>query len=226
MRDTIRILIASDVRLYRDGLANALQSLGEFVIAAAVGAADAVAAAQRLRPELVLLDLAGSQRLALLRELAAIEGPAVVVLALENSSDEVLGCIEAGARGYLTRDGSLADLVATLHSVACGELLCSPHVAALLVRRLADLSAHRLANAYSPLTQREMEIVSLLDRGLTNKAIAATLGIELATVKNHMHNILSKLHVRRRADVSASLRNAERDARSAYGRGTMPRPRR
>lgn len=224
MNDTIRVLIASDVRLYRDGLVSALQSVAGFTIISAVSAMDVVVATRHARPDLVVLDLAAPRRLALLRELAALEGPAVVVLALENSSDEVLACVEAGARGYLTRDGSLDELVATLRSVARGEMLCSPDVAALLVRRLADLSAMRFSSVYTPLTQRELEIVSLLERRLTNKSIAATLGIELATVKNHIHNILSKLHVRRRSDVTASLRGGA-DARDLPGRDVAPRPR-
>jgi DNA-binding NarL/FixJ family response regulator len=223
MNDTIRVLIASDVRLYRDGLVNALQAVSGFAVASAVSALDGVAAARHLRPDLILLDLAAPRRIALLRELAALDGPAVVVLALEDSSDEVLACVEAGARGYLTRDGTLDDLVATLRSVARGEMPCSPDVAALLVRRLADLSALRVASAYTPLTHRELEIVALLDRDLTNKSIAATLGIELATVKNHIHNILSKLHVRRRTDVTASLGAAGRFGQ-APGRAVHPRP--
>ena len=228
MDDTIRVLIASDVRLYRDGLVSALQSLAEFTVVSAVSALDAVGAARRLHPDLVVLDLAAPRRLASLRELAALGGPAVVVLALENSSDEVLACVEAGARGYLTRDGSLDELVATLRSVARGEMPCSPDVAALLVRRLADLSALRFASVYTPLTQRELEIVSLLERRLTNKSIAAALGIELATVKNHIHNILSKLNVRRRSEVTASLRGGADGVSpvDAPGRGVGPRPRR
>lgn len=220
MADTNRIVIASDVRVYRDSLCSALQRIADFEVVAAVDAAGAVLAARRILADVVLLDLGAPRRFEVLQALAAIPGPPVVVLALEDSGTEVLACIEAGARGYVTRAGSLDDLVATVRSVARGEMLCSPRIAAMMVRRLATLASVHSAAVYSPLTNREREIVRLLDRGLANKAIAHALGIEIATVKNHIHHILEKLHVHRRADAVMCLR---RTGAPGASRGAGPR---
>lgn len=206
MADVNRIVIASDVRLYRESLRNVLQRIADLDVVATVAAADAGVVARQMCADVVLLDLAAPRRFDVLHALATPSGPAVVVLALDDNGSEVLSCIEAGARGYVTREGSVDDLVATVRSVARGEMLCSPRFAAVMVQRLAALASARVTDESTPLTSREREIVALLDRGLANKEIARTLGIEVATVKNHIHNILEKLHVRRRAEAAARLR--------------------
>jgi len=112
----------------------------------------------------------------------------------------VLLCAEAGAAGYVPCDGTIDNLVDTIHSVARGELLCSPRIAATLFRalhvRVPKPDADRLALT---LTAREREIAPLIDRGLSNKEIAAHLRIEAATVKNHVHNLLESFRSRRAA---------------------------
>jgi len=105
------------------------------------------------------------------------------------------------------RDGTLADLRAVIESVARGEVVCSPRIAASLLRRIADLAAEREPPPPElRLTSREIEIVELIDQGLSNKEIAQRLSIALPTVKNHVHSILDKLHVHRRAEAAARLR--------------------
>jgi len=105
------------------------------------------------------------------------------------------------------RAASVEDLVAALESVGRGELLCSAQTAAALLRRVAALAAGRSAPAQplSNLTRREREIGGLLEAGLSNKDIAVQLGIEVATVKNHVHNVLEKLQVHRRGQAAARL---------------------
>jgi two-component system nitrate/nitrite response regulator NarL len=122
---------------------------------------------------------------------------------------EILECAEAGVAGYVTRNGSLADLIATIESVGRDEIIVSPRVAAALVRRLALLAAERRGpSARRALTSRERDVVMLLEGGLSNKEIAERLCIEVTTVKHHVHNILKKLRVSRRGEAAAKLRGA------------------
>ena len=209
------VIIATDVRLYGDGLAHALRADGRLaVIGSASSTAAAFAMAHALRPGVMLLDAAMPGALAGLRATRA-ELPAlrVVAFAVSDAAEDVLACVEAGAAAYLSRAGTVDDLVTTVARVTRGEAHCEPRVTAALFRRLADLAdAAEPAPAHDAafLTGREIEIVALIDEGLTNKAIAARLRICPATVKNHVHNILEKLHVRRRAEAASQLRNASR----------------
>jgi two-component system, NarL family, nitrate/nitrite response regulator NarL len=136
----------------------------------------------------------------------------VVALGVPETDGHVLACIEAGVAGYVPRDGSLETLVATLMGVDRGEVLCSPRIIGSLFRRVAELAAQPQP-PLERLTVRELEILELIDQGLTNKEIARRLCIELSTVKNHVHNILEKLQVRRRADAAAWMVNGWRGRR-------------
>src|SRR5205823_14959048 len=127
----------------------------------------------------------------------------VVALGVADAEPEMLACIEAGVVGLVSRDASFAELVATLVGAARGEVHCSPRFAGVLARRVASLAARRDADpALDRLTARECEIVALVEQNLSNKEIAVRLGIEVATVKNHVHNLLDKLQVHRRSDVA------------------------
>jgi two-component system nitrate/nitrite response regulator NarL len=207
---TVSVLVVSDVRLYRHGLAEILaRHEGIEVVGTAANTPDAVAAARSHPPALVLLDVTMPAGVETIR---AVVGalPAAKVLALTVTDDEeqVIAWAEAGVSGYVTRESSLDDLVAAIHSARRGELICSPRLAATLLRRVRSLSAGVPAGAFGEpaLTTRELEIVDLLDAGLSNKEIASRLYIEVATVKNHVHNILEKLRARRRSEVGAIRR--------------------
>ena len=203
---TIRVFIVTPIRLYQDGLASALAGTpGIEVVGSASGCDEALARVRELAPDVVLVDTAGTEGVATVRALAGV-GSAVIVLAVPEHEDEILRWAEAGVAGYVTRDGSLDDLLAMVGSVARGETLCSPRVAASLFRRVAALAAEQGAQPLSRLTSRELQIVGLIGEGLSNKEIARQLHIELATVKNHVHNILEKLQVKRRGEVAARLR--------------------
>ncbi len=107
----------------------------------------------------------------------------------------------------MTREASLEELVEVVESVARGESLLAPRIGALLLRRVAEAAGHKRApTAAGRLTPRELQVVGLIDEGLSNKQIAARLSIELATVKNHVHSILEKLEVERRAEAAARVR--------------------
>jgi DNA-binding NarL/FixJ family response regulator len=134
-------------------------------------------------------------------------GTRVVVLGVHEVESEVMACAEAGVAGYVTREASLEELVNVVESVARGESLLAPRIGALLLRRVAEAAKHsRIPAAVDRLTPREIEIVGLIDEGLSNKQIAGQLSIELATVKNHVHSILEKLEVGRRAEAAARVR--------------------
>jgi DNA-binding NarL/FixJ family response regulator len=122
------------------------------------------------------------------------------------ADDEIVQLAEAGVDGLVTRDASLADVLDAVAAAVRRETLTSPTVAAVLLRRVASLAGERRPAETSSLTRREREIVALIGRGLSNKEIAQSLRIELSTVKNHVHNILEKLHVPRRTDAVAAAR--------------------
>jgi two-component system, NarL family, nitrate/nitrite response regulator NarL len=210
-----RVVIVSGLRLLRDGLSDALGRASGIGVAAAVADADqARVAIAAHAPTLVLIDMEMRDSLALVREISAVPcAPKIVVFAVSDSEDALLAYIEAGICGYVARDGSLSDVVATVESVRRGETIVSPKLAASLFRRLASQRrpAAVASNPAEPeLTSREREILRLVEQGMTNKEIARSLGIELATVKNHVHHVLEKLKVSRRGQAAARARGVTR----------------
>jgi two-component system nitrate/nitrite response regulator NarL len=162
------------------------------------------------RPDVVLLGMDLPEGVALLRLIAGEHTAArIVALGLDERDGRVIECAEAGIAGYVAPGTRLAALAPLVRSVAAGEAACSPRIAARLLERVAALAS---ASGPQPpggaLTPREREIVALIDDGLSNKQIARRLGIELATVKNHVHNVLRKLEVSGRAEAAALLRRA------------------
>jgi DNA-binding NarL/FixJ family response regulator len=204
----IRMIIVSPVRLYREALASALAAktgIGE--VATCEQSVDALRLARRVVPHVLLLDtyLTGSSTVARLftRELPQIK---IVALALPETVQRVVAYVEAGVVGYLPREGSIEDLIAVVQHVEQGQTLCSPVIAAGLMHRVADLACDNGSRrAQSRLTARELEVADHIARGMSNRAIAASLGIELCTVKNHVHNILDKLGATQRSDVATCL---------------------
>jgi DNA-binding NarL/FixJ family response regulator len=208
----IRIFIAAQVRLYREGLVDMLaREPGFSVVGTTGGRNEIVERVRALHPNVVLLDAALPESLITVRELADATPAKVIALASPETEAAVVAGAEAGISGYVTHDDSPADLVATIRSVNRGDLLCSPRVAGALLRRVATLASDRSAGRHDArLTSRELEILRLLDEGLSNKQIARQLSIELATVKNHVHHILDKLGVARRGEAVARFRNGGR----------------
>jgi DNA-binding NarL/FixJ family response regulator len=206
--ETINIMVVSDVRLYREGLAGSLAQRHRLAVIATANNLDDTTRLDELNPDVVVLDMSARGSLDAIRRVSSSSTRArIVAFAVEETERDVLLCAEAGAAGYVACDGTIDDLVNTIHSVARGELLCSPRIAATLFRALHAQGARpdgdRLALT---LTAREREIAPLIDRGLSNKEIAAHLRIEVATVKNHVHNLLEKLQVASRGEAAARLR--------------------
>jgi DNA-binding NarL/FixJ family response regulator len=178
---------------------------GFVVLGAAEDGPRALACVLELPVDLVLIDMAGEDCHELVR---AITGLArfvkVVALAVSERDPEVAALAEAGISGYVRREASVDELVATLRAALRGEVLCSPRVAASLVRRVATLAANAAPEpVLNRLTMRERQIINLIREGLSNKQIARRLSIEVTTVKNHVHNILHKVNLSTRAEVAA-----------------------
>ena len=130
----------------------------------------------------------------------------LVAIGIADSDTEVIACAERGFAAYVTRDGCVDELVATIRAAGKGELTCSPRIAGTLMRRLGALAAElHPASSMARLTRREQEIAALMRQDLSNKEIATRLRIEVATVKNHVHNVLDKLQVHRRSDAARLL---------------------
>jgi DNA-binding NarL/FixJ family response regulator len=206
--------LVSDVPLYRDGVARTLAGAREIaVVGSAASADEATVLVRRLTPDVVLMDMAMPHAFDVARDIAQhCPQTRVVALAIPEVDHEVVACAEVGVVGYVARNGSVSDAIDVISSAARGEALCSPRIVASLLRRIAALAAERqhggapVNGAQKPalagLTTRETEILALLKRGLSNKMIARRLGIELATVKNHVHSVFGKLGLRRRAEAA------------------------
>jgi two-component system, NarL family, nitrate/nitrite response regulator NarL len=201
----LRLFVVTGIRLYREGLAEILARLPDIdEVGTAEDGRNGLAGVSRFRPHIVLLDMSLLDSLETARAMArGTPSAKVVALAVPETQAHVLACAEAGIAGYVPREGSLHDLVTTLRHVVRGEAVCSPHIAAGLLRRVAALSERAAPRPIARLTEREREIVDLVAMGMANREIANQLGIELCTVKNHVHNILEKLGVRHRNEVAA-----------------------
>ena len=197
----IRVLLVDDQGLFREALATllGLHSQLEIVGEAADGEAG-VALAQTLRPDVVLMDLRmpGMSGVEATRRLRSLVPEArVLVLTTFEDDDEVLAAIEAGAAGYMLKASPAEKLVEAICTVMRGGSPLEPSVASKVMAELARLSRRqseeRCQRLADPLSTRELEVLRALCEGLSNKEIAAKLGLTEGTVKNHMTQVLSKL---------------------------------
>lgn len=208
--DGITVLVASEVRLYRESLEQMLRlAPGLRVLEGALDAAETLDRTQHTRPIVVLLDMAMDGALAVARQISRQwRGTKVVALGMPEFETEVLSCASVGVAGYVTRGASMDDVLEAIQAAARGEVRCSPRVAGFLFRHIASLAKEQAPNPapISALTARESQILELLRQGMTNKMISRRLGIELPTVKNHVHSVLAKLGVHRRAEAMLLFR--------------------
>jgi DNA-binding NarL/FixJ family response regulator len=217
----IRLLIADDHPVVRDGLRGLFAGDPEFEVVGEAGdGAEAVRLTEQLGPDVVLMDLRmpGTDGVTAIRDLAARGSSArVLVLTTYDTDSHVLPAIEAGASGYLLKDAPRDDLLRAVRATARGEAVLAPSVAALLMSRVrgAESGSPHAANATQaahpahaaaagdgpagPLSAREVEVLQLVASGATNREAAAKLFITEATVKSHLLNIYAKLGVSDRA---------------------------
>ena len=193
----IRVLIADDHAVVRQGLRTFLELQDEIdVVADCSDGEEAVAAVLGERPDVVLMDLVmpGLDGIEATRRILS-ERPATRVIALTSflDDDKVLPAVRAGAAGYLLKDVEPQELVRAIHTVYDGEALLHPAVTGAVMRELA--AEPQAEDAHLGLTGREREVLELVARGLSNKLIARELGIAEKTVKTHVSSILGKLGV-------------------------------
>jgi DNA-binding NarL/FixJ family response regulator len=200
MADAITILIVDDHAVVREGLRAFLGLQDGFeIVGEAADGEEAVEQADRLEPDVILMDLVmprldGVSAMRLLRERA--HRSRVIVLTSFLEDDRLLPALEAGAAGYLLKNSQPAELARAIRAAHAGEAIIDPTVAARLVRALSDRPAPaRGARTLEQLTAREREVLALIARGRSNKRIAYELGISEKTVKTHVGHLLAKLGV-------------------------------
>src|SRR5262245_44762167 len=206
---SIRIVIASDVRLYRESLAILLALDPELNVTALLENGAAIFRQDSESGcDVLLLDM----RMADSRDACALlrirhGGPRIVGFAVDETPAGVISCAELGLSAYVPRDGNVEQLREAVKGAMAGRLDCPPHIASSLFHRLRELSMPLgLSSGAVRLTRREREIVALIGRDFSNKEIAWELHLSPATVKNHVHNIMEKLGVHRRSQVGLHLR--------------------
>jgi two-component system nitrate/nitrite response regulator NarL len=208
----LRVFVLADVRAFGEGLARLLADEPSFqVVGVCAPDEHAPQRTAAAAPQVVVLDPCAAGTAALIRRLIEAN-PGCSLLAIGVAADEaaLLGCAEAGVGGFVEKGAPASCLVEGLREIAQGKFPCPPDVAAVLFRHIANPGGRaRPMSGSAVLTGREREIVALIDRGFTNREIGSALSIEVATVKNHVHNILEKLCVRRRAAAAAKLRGAD-----------------
>ena len=205
----VRILLADDHTLMRQGLRQILGQHGDFeVVAEASSGAEAVEAVERLQPDIAIVDIA-------MKELNGIEAtaqivrhsPRTAVLILSMYSDEryVIRAVKAGARGYVLKNSAGDELVAAIQQVLRGKAFFSPAVAKVFQDGFARLrDSHDVEDRFDLLTERERHVYQLLAEGNSNKDIANLLNLSLHTVETHRSRIMEKLDVHSTAELVLS----------------------
>jgi two-component system, NarL family, nitrate/nitrite response regulator NarL len=207
--NAIRVVIADDHPLFRDGVAHSLAGEGDIaVVGQAANGNEALRLARELLPDVLLLDI-GMPGLGGLEAASQIAAACpvvkIVMLTVSEHEDDLLGAFKAGARGYVLKGVSARELASIMRTIAAGEVYVSPALAAGM---LLELTRGRTLDPWSELTEREREVLRLLAEGLTNREIGERIHLAEKTIKHYMTNILGKLQVRSR--VEAALLAARR----------------
>ncbi len=202
----IRVLIVEDHIMFSQALTAALDEEDDIAVAASVHTGEAgVSAVSTEHPDVVLLDyrLPDQDGVETARRMKAIAPDVRIVMLTAVSDDSVLRqAIEAGCSGYLTKNQSVEELVLAVRAAHNGESLISPELLGRLVNRMFDRT-----RPGADLTAREAEVLRLLSEGLSNQAIAKSLGVQLATVRNHVQSVIEKMHAHSKLEaVAAALR--------------------
>lgn len=204
---TLRLLVVDDHEVVRQGLVALLDRRDGFQVVAEAGTvAEAIDAARRFQPDIVIMDvrLPDGSGVEACREIRAeLPGTRVVMLTSYPDEEAVLSAIIAGASGYLLKQIRARDLVAALETVGRGESLLDPAVTEKVLERVRRIATGGQVDELAALTAQEQKILMLVAEGMTNKEIAAKIFLSDKTVKNYVSSILSKLNLERRAQAAA-----------------------
>jgi two-component system, NarL family, nitrate/nitrite response regulator NarL len=204
MSDSVRILVADDHPLFREGVVHSLTAESDFsVVGQASSGEDALRMARDLLPDVVLLDIGmpGCGGIAAAEKITtACPATRIVMLTVLEDEDKLLAAFKAGARAYVLKGVSAHELARVVRSVAEGEVYVTPSLAAGILVTLSQ--SHSTQDPLEGLTERESEILKLVGRGLTNRQIGEQIHLSEKTIKHYITNILQKLHVRSRVEAA------------------------
>ena len=210
--DGIRVLIADDHPIFRDGMRGLLESVPDTeVVGEASSGEEAIALATALQPDVILMDLKmpGCNGIeATRRILATSPHIGVLVVTMFEDDDSVFAAMRAGARGYLLKGANQAETLRAIRAVGNGEAIFGPAIAQRLIGFFAAPAPTVPAQVFPDLTEREREVLALIAEGRGNQEIADQLFLSLKTVRNHVSNIFSKLQVADRAQAVIRAREA------------------
>ena len=218
MTEKLKVVLVDDQNLCRSGLSELLANCYGFAVLGATGSIEGLRVLLNEGPDLLVMDL----RMKPLDGLAMLEqirkegcSTPAVILTMSDSETDLANAIRAGVRGYLLKDMAPEDVVDAIRRVAAGELVVAPTMTIKMIEMLrGDQPGDEPKNSLKLLTDREREILQLLSRGESNKAIAQTLSISYDTVKQHVRHILTKLNLSSRVK-AAVLFTVEQQAQSS-----------
>jgi DNA-binding NarL/FixJ family response regulator len=202
---TLRILLADDHKMMRDGLKAILEAKGFVVEGEAATGREAVALASELKPELVIMDISMPELNGIDATRRLVEElPGIKVLALSMNSDRryVVAMFEVGAVGYLLKNSAADELIEAVRAVALGHRYVSPAIAGIVVDRLLDAEKGVRPMSDRVLSPREREVLQLLAEGKPSKEIATRLGVSVSTVETHRRQIMNKLKLHTIAELT------------------------
>jgi DNA-binding NarL/FixJ family response regulator len=201
----VRVAILSVVRLYAEGLADYLNSRGDVSVTGIASNFTEVSKLVEAGPvDLILCDTSDKGTAAEVRQLAScFNNLRFVAIALAETETEIIAWTEAGISAYVPRHASLSQLYTAIIGAMRDEMCCSPKITGWLLRELRQRPEK--SQTGERLTSREVQTLSLISRGFSNKEIARELGISISTVKNHVHSVLEKLRVQSRSQAAARI---------------------
>jgi DNA-binding NarL/FixJ family response regulator len=210
--ERIRVLIADDHPLFRDGIHGLLDSVPDTeVVGEAASGEEAVMLAEALQPDVILMDIKmpGINGLQAMREILHTSPHIhILIVSMLEDDDSVFAAMRAGARGYVPKGSNQAEMLRAIRAVANGEAIFGPGIAQRLIGFFSASRTSVQSRIFPELTEREAEILALIARGRTNEEIAGQLVLSLKTVRNHVSNIFSKLQVADRAQAIIRARDA------------------